>query len=216
MPQMGPWFIVVVVVLLISFTGQLSVIRLALGPHITVRDSIVHGARRVFLYLGAVVVWLAPIFVAETMLVRMMTADRAHPSVAAALGVIAISLIGLIVAVRLTLLSAVASAEDVGSIAMLRRTWELTRGNWWRLFGFILIFGIGALALVWATGLMAGLLARIIFGDLSSLSVGGLLVNIVAQLVSGALSVVLFVMIARLYAQRGAAGVHPGVPISGI
>jgi hypothetical protein len=217
MPQPGLWLVVVVLVLLVSLTGQLSVIRLALGPHITVRDAIVHGARRLIPYLGAIVVWLAPIFIADSLLLRTMKADAAHPSVAAAVAVLVISLIGLILAVRLMLLSAVASAEDGNSFELLRRSWDLTRGNWWRMFGFLLIFGIGALVLLWAVQSVLGLGVRLAFGDLTVLSVGGLIVIIIGQLISGALSVILFVMLARLYAQRaGSVGVQASVPNSGI
>lgn len=217
MPQPGLWLVVVVLVLLVSLMGQLSVIRLALGPHITVRDAIIHGAQRLIPYLGAIVVWLAPIFIADSLLYRAMKADPAHPSVAAAVAVLVVSLIGLILAVRLMLLSAVASAEDGNSFEILRRSWDLTRGNWWRMFGFLLIFGVGALVLLWAVQSVIGLGVRLAFGDLTVLSVGGLIVIIIGQLISGALSVILFVMLARLYAQRGgAAGVQASVPSSGI
>jgi len=217
MPQPGLWLIVVVLVLLVSLAGQLSVIRLALGPHITVRDAIVHGARRLIPYLGAVVVWLAPIFIADSILYGVMKADPAHPSVAAATGVLLISLAGLIIAVRLMLLSSVASAEGGNSFQILRRSWELTQGNWWRLFGFLLVFGVGAIALLWAVQSVVGLVVRLAIGDLSPLSVGGLIVIIIGQLLSGALSVILFVMLARLYAQKGGrAGTHASVPSSGI
>ncbi|MGN6057479.1 MAG: glycerophosphoryl diester phosphodiesterase membrane domain-containing protein [Sphingomicrobium sp.] len=217
-PQPGLWLIVVVLVLLVSLVGQLSVIRLAIGPHIMVREAIVHGARRLIPYLGAVVVWLAPIFIADSILYGFMKADPAHPSPAAALGVLVVSTAGLIIAVRLMLLAAVASAEDGNSFEILRRSWELTRGNWWRLFGFLVVFGVGALALLWAVQSVIGLVVRLaLAGDLSPLSVGGLVVIIIGQLISGALSVILFVMLARLYTQRaGRAGAQASVPSSGI
>jgi hypothetical protein len=217
LPQVGPWLVVVLLVLLVSLTGQLSVIRLALGPHITVQDAIVHGARRVLPYLGAVIAWAAPIFIADTVLYNIMNADRAHPSAAAALAVIVVSLAGLIIAVRLMLLSAVASAEEGGPIALLRRSWHLTRGNWWRLFGFLVMLIIAAIVALWAVATVVGLVARLAFGDLTPLSVGGLIVIIVGQLVSAAISVILLVMIARLYAQgAGIARAQVSAPKSGI
>jgi hypothetical protein len=216
-PQAGAWIVVVVLVVLVSLVGQLSVIRLALGPHITVRESIVHGARRLFPYLGGLVVWLAPILIADSFLVPIMKADPAHPSVAAALAVIVISLAGLIIAVRLLLLSAVASAEEGHSLELLRRSWELTRGNWWRLFAFILVFAVGALALLWAAQAVIGVVLRLAFGDLSVLSVGGLILIIIGQLISGTISVILFVMLARLYVQRAVPqGTQASVPSTGI
>jgi Membrane domain of glycerophosphoryl diester phosphodiesterase len=217
LPAPGVWIAVVVIILLVSLVGQLSVIRLALGPHITVREAIIHGARRLIAYLGAVCVWIAPIMIAYSILYNAIRANPAHPSLLAAVLLLLVSLTALIIAVRLLLLGPVASAEDENSFVVLRRSWELTRGNWWRLFGFMLIFGIGALALLWATDAVLGLLARLAFGDVAPLSIGGLVVIIISQLISGALSVVLFVMLARIYAQRaGDAGVQASVPSSGI
>ena len=126
------------------------------------------------------------------------------------------AVVGIFLSVRLILLSAVASAEHGGPVAVLRRTWELTSGNWWRLFGFLLLFAIGALVLVWAARSVVGLVAQMAFGSLTPLSVGGLIVIIVAQLLSAGISVVLVVMIARLYAQRTGRGeAQAGVPNSG-
>jgi len=203
MPQMGIWVAVLAIVLVVSLTGQLSVIRLALGPHITVGEAIAHGARRVVSYIAAAFLWTFPILVIGVFLSRLAAPDSAHPSVPAALALLVLTGVGIFVAVRMILLSAVASAEGGGPIVLLRRSWELTSGNWWRLFGFVIIFAIGAVALVFAAGSVLGVLAHLLFGSVSPLSVGGLLAIIVAQLISAALSVLLFVMVARLYAQRG-------------
>ena len=118
--------------------------------------------------------------------------------------------------VRLMLSSAVASAEGIGPLAILRRSWDLSRGNWWRLFVFILMFGIGALALLWAVDSVFGLLIRMIVEDAGPRSLGGLLISIVSQLLSGLLSVMLFVMLARIYVQRSETGAaEASVPRSG-
>jgi hypothetical protein len=66
-------------------------------------------------------------------------------------------------------------------------------------------------------GSVAGVLVRMVFADIGPLSVGGLLIGIVSQLLSSALSIVFFVMLARLYVQRtGADPAQPSVPKSGI
>jgi hypothetical protein len=143
--------------------------------------------------------------------------NASHPPLIVALALIALTIFGAFLAVRLVLSSAVASAERGGPIAILRRSWDLSRGNWWRLFVFVLLFWIGALCLVWAVGSVAGVLVRMVINDIGPLTVGGLIVAIVSQLLSAALSVVFFVMLARLYVQRtGADAVQPSVPKSGI
>jgi hypothetical protein len=114
-------------------------------------------------------------------------------------------------------LGPVASAEPIGPLDIFRRSWDITAGNWWRLFGFVLIFFIGAIALLWATASVVGLLARLLLGNIQPLSPGWLLVMIIAQLLSAFIYVVLFTMQARLYVQRtGTPGAEASVPTTGI
>ena len=109
--------------------------------------------------------------------------------------------------------SPVASAEAVGPVGILRRSWELTRGHWWRLFAFFLIFLIGALVGLAAAGMMVNILAKLIFGSVDPITVGALLVALVTQIFSAAISVLLMVMLARIYAQLAGGGAS--VPSSG-
>ena len=99
-----------------------------------------------------------------------------------------------------------ASAENDGPLKILGRSWELSKGNWWRLFGFLLLFGVGALCLIYAVDSVVGLLVRMTLEDTGPRAIGGLIISIVSQLVSALLSVILFVMLARIYEQRNAGG----------
>jgi hypothetical protein len=75
---------------------------------------------------------------------------------------------------------------------------------------------LAAIAAIWSIGAVVGVLVKLAFGDLDPRSIGGLIVVIISQLLSAAISVVLLVMIARFYAQRaGAAGTQASVPSSG-
>jgi Membrane domain of glycerophosphoryl diester phosphodiesterase len=214
MRQVGPWMLIALAVLLISMVGQLSVVRLSMGPPITVGEAIAHGLRRLPSYAGAFLMWTVPLLVVISLLYTLAGPQGSPQSSAVAIGLLAMMVVGIYVGVRLVLLSAVASAETGGPIAILRRSWELSRGNWWRLFGFVVTVLIAGIVVLWAIGSTVGLLAKLAFGDVSPLSVGGLIVVIVAQLLSAAISVILLVMIARLYTQR--AGAQAGVPNSGI
>lgn len=214
-PPAGSWMAVALVALLISLVGQMAVIRLAIG-HVAVGEAIMHGVRRVPFYIAATLLWLVPILLIGSALYAYLLANQSKPSIAASLALILLCALFAFVAVRLMLSSAVASAENIGPIAILRRSWELSKGNWWRLFVFLLLFGIGALALLWAVDSVAGLVIRVIVEDAGPRSLGGLLISIVSQLLSGLLSVVLFVMLARIYVQRAEGGpVESSVPRSG-
>ena len=215
-PPAGPWMAIALVALLISLVGQLAVIRLAIGPHVSVGEAILHGARRLWAYVAATLLWLVPIMLIGSALYAFLQANQSKPSLAASLALILLCALFAFVAVRLMLSSAVASAEEIGPLAILRRSWDLSRGNWWRLFVFLLLFGIGALALLWAVDSVFGLLIRMIVEDAGPRSLGGLLISIVSQLLSGLLSVMLFVMLARIYVQRSETGAaEASVPKSG-
>ena len=217
LPAPGLWLALAFIAILVWLVGQLAVIWLALRPQVAVGEAIVHGARRLVPYVLAVLIWLLPILVVGSVLSAILRLNAGHPPLIVALALIALTLFGAFLAVRLVLSSAVASAEAGGPLVILRRSWDLSRGNWWRLLVFVLLFWIGALCLVWAIGSVMGVLVRMMFADIGPLSVGGLLISIVSQLLSSALSIVFFVMLARLYVQRtGADAAQASVPKSGI
>ena len=53
-PQPGPWMVIGLAAVLISLLGQLSMIRLAIGPHVSVGEAIAHGARRILYGMSGV------------------------------------------------------------------------------------------------------------------------------------------------------------------
>jgi hypothetical protein len=216
LPQTGPWVAVAFAALLVSLVGQLAVIRLATEPHVVVGEAIAHALKRLLPYVAAMLLWLVPILVVGSALYTFTSSNPANPSIAASLALIALCILFAFVAVRLMMASPVASAEHLGPIAILRRSWRLSRGNWWRLFAFLLLFGVGALCLLIAVQSVAGLIVRMIVEDAGPRSLGGLLISIISQLMSGLLSVVLFVILARIYVQlAGGEAAQPAVSKSG-
>lgn len=217
LPPAGPWIAIAAVALVIWLIGQLAVIRLAMEPHVAVGEAILRGLKRVVPYILSGFLWLIPILIVGSALSALLQVNQEHPSVAAAVALIVLTAGAIFLAVRLMLSSPVATAEHVWPLRILHRSWDLTRGNWWRLFAFVVLFWIGALCLVWAVDMAAGVLVRFIVEDAGPRSLGGLLVSIVSQLVSALLSVVCFVMLARIYVQlSGGGGAQASVPSSGI
>lgn len=215
-PPAGPWIAIGLVALLIWITGQLTVIRLAMEPHVSVGEGIVHAVKRLVPYVLSAFLWLVPILILGSVLSADLEISRSHPSLAAALALIALAVVGLFLAVRLMLSSAVASTEDAGPLKILKRSWLLTRGNWWRLFAFVFLFWIGALCLLWAVESVAGVVVRLAVEDSGPRSLGGLLISIISQLISALLSVACFVMLARIYVQlSGTPASTASVPSSG-
>jgi hypothetical protein len=216
LPPAGPWVGVALVAILISLVGQLAIIRLAIGSHLTVGEALQHGARRLLPYLAAALIWAVPFVVIASLLYAAAGGGAGQQTAAAGIGLLAVMVIGAYLAVRLILLSSVASAEHSGPIAILQRAWQLSGGNWWRLFGFAILFAVGAIALLWAVSAVVGLFAQLAFGAIGRQTAGGLIVIIVSQTVSALTFLVFFVMLARLYVQGAKPGsIHPSVPSSG-
>src|SRR4051812_8749095 len=216
LPVAGPWIAVAVVAALVWIVGQLAVVRLSMEPHVAVGEAIGHGMRRMPYYVAAMICWALPVLVIGSLLSAYLAKNETHPSIAAALALIALTVAGAYLGIRFMLSSAVASAETVGPVMILRRSWDLSHGNWWRLFAFLLLFFIGAFCLLLAVEAVAGLIVRIFAADAGPRSLGGFLVILAGQLVSALLSVGFFVMLARIYVQRsGAAVSQPSVPSSG-
>ena len=212
LPEPGAWMIVFLVGMLVALAGQIALARLALGNRPTVGEAITRGFQRMPIYFVSQLIWAFPFAVAFVLLARSM---QAAPNAMSSL-LFLISLVGFfVVAVRFTLTAPVTAAEDIGPLAILRRSWDMTAGNWWRLFGFLIVFLIGAGILILATYSIFGLLARTLFGELEPFTVGSLLVSLAAEIVQAGAYVVLMVMLARLYLQASIRGAQASVPSSG-
>lgn len=212
---------------LLALVGQLAIIRLAVTPAVSVGEAIGHGARRMPIYLVAAilltigfVLLLIPFgiaaYAAGVPFDKSSEAAFLQSPVALVLSLLYLALLTFI-AIRMLMTSPVASEEDTGPAQILRRSWDLTAGHWWRLFGFIIMFLIGALILIMAVNWVVTAVALFLFGAVAPMSASALLVGLFDSIVNGFLTVVLAVMMARIYLQlsgREAAAVS--TPRSGI
>lgn len=207
MPPAGPWIAIGTAAIAISLAGQLALIHLALGTGKTVGEAITHGFKRLLPYLGAIMVWTLPLLLIAATLYAAMGVGTDNPRGGPAVAFLLIACLFLFLAIRLLLSSAVASAETIGPIAILKRSWALGSGNWWRMFAFAMLFAITLLVVLAAIQAVFGSVVAAATGGLKPWSLGALLVALVSQLTSAAASVIFFVMLARIYRQlAGAAG----------
>ncbi len=210
---------------LVGILGQLALVRLALGPTTTVGGAIAHGARRFLPLLGAlllliltVAILILPIIMMSGGAGALNRGAAASPSGAAALAILLVVILVLALSVKFMVAAAVASAEPVGPIAILKRSWALTNGHYWKLLGLLLLLAIAVLVLMLAAGTIGGILARIVTPDLEPFSVGALVLALFAAFVQGVFTVLSSVMLARVYVQlagEGTAEVETSVPNSG-
>ena len=105
--------------------------------------------------------------------------------------------------VRLALLTPAAAAGAGGPIALIRRSWNLTRGHFWRLLGFLALALILSLFVLIAAGLIGGILVTLTLGRPEPGSAAMLLILLGAALLQAAVSGLFTAFVARLYAQLG-------------
>jgi hypothetical protein len=221
-----PWWIdlIAVIASLIALSGQLALIRLAIGPSVTVGAAIMHGLRRMPIYFVSVLTVVIGLVVVAVPLVMILSAlgvpvgtkgvPPSPPTIIVGLFYLALV---CFFGVRLVLSSPVASAEDRGPIGILARSWHLTSGYWWPLFGFVLVILIGAVVLLVAVGSALGVIIGLVFGAIEPMSAAALVLALVQSLVSAAITTLFAVMLARIYVQLAGDGeARASVPSSGI
>lgn len=209
---------------LVVLTGQLAMIRLALGPRITVGGAISQGARRMPAYFVAILLIVLGLLIAAipfgaVLALAGVPLDRSTDvqiSPAIVLAILLYVALALYIAIRLIFAAPACVGEEAGIIGMMRRSWALTAGQWWRLFGFVIAFFVGTLVAVVAITTAAGAVAGLAFGPIEPMSASALLVALVESLVSATVTVIFTVMLARMYAQAAAGEAQASVPSSGI
>jgi hypothetical protein len=213
--------IVLLIASLVAIVGQLAIIRLAVTPAVSVGEAIGHGTRRMPIYIvSAVLIGLGLLIAAIPFVALAMAAgiplDAKAIKTSPAAELIVLALV-CFVAIRMLLSSAVASEEAIGPVEIIRRSWTLTAGHWWRLFGFLILFLIGAVIAMSAVNWAVGFVAVMWFGPIAPLSASALIVAIVDAVVNATVTVFLAVMLARIYLQlAGRSPAGPSVPRSGI
>jgi hypothetical protein len=221
-----PWWVDLISVLasLIALAGQLALIRLAIGPSITVGGAIAHGLRRMPIYFLSVLMVVVGLIIVALPLVLLLSAlgvpvdaKGVPPSpTTIVVGLFYLAII-LFFGVRLLLSSPVASAEDQGPIGILVRSWHLTSGHWWPLFGFLLLIIVSAIVLLLAIGSAVGVVIGLVVGPIEPMSAAALVLALVQSLVSAAITTLFAVMLARIYVQLSGYGdAQASVPSSGI
>lgn len=184
--------------MIVSLGGGLTLYALALRPGISVREAMELGLRRLPVLIGA------GALVALGTIAALAIISLIAGVLSIAIGKAAISLVssaavvGIIFGgVRLLLLNALAIDRTVGPVDVVRQSWALTRGQFWRLFAFVAVLIV--LSIVTQTA------AQSIFGVVGGLIGGAEIATLMAGLATAALSAVIqvyfMVMSARIYRQ---------------
>lgn len=209
---------------LIVLVGQLALIRLAIGPATSVGAAISHGARRFPAMFGSIVL-LVLLFVAlltpPLLILGVAGAiDLSDPSqlTGATAGVVLLMLVAVLaLSARFMLSAPVAAAEKAGPLAILKRSWALSSGHYWRLLALLVLFLIVAVVLMMTATVIGGIVGALVSPDRDPFTLGALVVALCTGLAQAVFTVMSSVMLARSYLQlSGAAGgAEVTVPHSG-
>lgn len=207
-PQPGLWMLLIPLVVLLSIAGSIAIASLALGRERVVGSAIAHGFRRVPAMFGALLILLFPMVVLITVLavaLGLQPETLINPSPATvgklALLVLLFLVVILYFAVRLMLMTPVAAAERTGPVEILRRSWALTRGHFWKLLGFVLLIALAAAVIMMVVSILVGLLIAAIAGPPEPGSLAALLNLLLGGLVNAGFSAVFGTLVARVYVQ---------------
>ena len=203
---------------LLSLVGTLSITAIALKPGVTVGESIAVGARRLPVVLGAMLMFFLPMAVLLAIIIapnasgdtpQAMIESLSNAGAAVNLIVLLWAIALLYLFIRFMFVSPVAIADNAGPVALLKRSWALSRGNVLRLLGFLVMLIILLLVLSAVAGVMGGIVAALVAGPPEPMSVSALVVGLMAGLATMVVVILSALMAARLYVQGAEAAETP-------
>jgi glycerophosphoryl diester phosphodiesterase family protein len=209
-PDFGPWLAALPIILLmlvpavlLSVWGHLTINLLALRREAVIGSALGHAARRILPLIGAWLLLLIAFVVPIALLFGLGFAAIGTGRIGlVVLLFLILWLAAIFFAIRLILVTPVAAAETLGPIGIIRRSWQLTAGHFWRLLGFFVLIVIVFAVLGAVVGALAGIVVTLAAGGPPQ---PGSVSALIIQLVTGVLQAVFVtyfaVMIARIYAQ---------------
>lgn len=196
--------VIVLLVSIIGLVGRIAIANLALKPA-AVADAIRTAAKSTPGAVAAFALFFLPVILLLAPFIPAVVASPENPPAGPLLASTIVMIAALILGVRLVLLVIpIASAERTGPIALLKRSWALSSGNWWRLTIFVLVFFIANYIAARAVGFVIGGSLILLLGPLAPLSLSALIFAIILSLISAAFATLFSVMLARIYAQLSA------------
>jgi len=213
-PEPGSWMIVALVMVVAMIVGQLAIALLANDWRGSIGEAIGRAARRVpvLILTGLIVILtvMVPLFIAMTIVialggiasgdgVELTRSNRLGPAgaIAALLAIAAM----IFVMVRLLPLIAVVANRNDGPIAALKHSARLTRGQFWKLLGFVLLMTVAFLIVVAAVSAVLGSLVTLTLGRPEPWSVSLLLIALIGGMIQAAFITIYTVMLTRITVQ---------------
>jgi hypothetical protein len=209
---------------LIGLVGQLALARLAIGPSTTVGHAIGHGGRRFLPTFGALVllgIALAVVIIPLMILlvwsgIVAVPIEGQRPPPSFAVLAFAVVLGSVLLSVKFLLMIPISAAEQAGPLEILKRSWSMTAGHYWRLFAFLVLMIVATVVLLLAAQAVGAIAGAAIAGRIAPFTLGALVLALFQSVASASMTTLLAVMLARIYLQlAGHDGAQASVPSSG-
>lgn len=211
--QAGGWMLAIIPAWFALIYGSLVLSTLALSGGMSVRDALAHAARRLTSAVGVMLMLGFVVVILMTPVAAFVPGAAAGAPAAVPPGVglylMAIAVAAIVASIRFLLFNVALVAEEGGAVASLKRSWAMTRGQFWRLLGCMLIFVLATLVIGVAISVAAGSVLLIIGKALGDPALGHVLIAILSGAINAVLSTYLWVMLAMIYRQLS--GVRSGM-----
>lgn len=208
-PPLGAWTLVMLAAVIAMIAGQMAIVLLANGWRGSLGEALARAARRVPTMLLAVLM-IATAAVALMIVVLALIGlgtggdGRFDPASLNGFGwalILAVTGLMLFISVRLLVLMPVIAEGSEGALASIRRSWAMTRGNFWKLLGFLVLMLLIFLVIALAAGAVVGSAVTLALGKPEPWSVSLLLLSLASGLVQAGFVLVYTAMLARIAAQ---------------
>jgi hypothetical protein len=199
LPESGAWLLLVPAVPAAGLIGALAISRLALSPADRGGAAFAAAFRGFLPLLGAVLLigFAAAVLAMAALLLAVVIAAP----LLSVLALLALLALAAFFWVRLMMLTPAAAVEPIGPAQLIMRSWALTAGNFWRLFGFLLVVAIVSLVALIAAGAVGGIAIRLTAGQPRPGTLAMALAFLVSALLQAVISGLFTTFLARLYAQ---------------
>lgn len=200
-PEAGGWMLLIIPVLAFSIIGSITMTIMALGRAADARGAFSTAIRRFPVVLvAALLLGFTAVMVVFPVAVVLVLLAGTGPA-ALVLLTIATVLTFAFVWIRMILLNPVGAVEPLSPLAILRRSWRLTAGHFWKLFGFVVMMLVIFLVVSLAANAVLGSLVILLAGQPRDGNLSEVLLLLLGGVFNAILSVFLTVMIARIYGQ---------------
>ena len=211
-PPPGAWMLVALAMVIVMIVGQLAIVLMVNGWQGSVGEAIGKASRRTPAFVLAALTYLLPVIILFSLLLGLAGAgtsatgqvDWTNLSAVGWLIALLFLLALVFVSIRLLPLLPVVASEGIGPIASLKRSYGLTTGHFWRLFGFVAMLMLAFLILALTVGAVIGSIVRLALGDPDPWTLSLLLIALAGGLVQAGFVMVYAGMVARIYAQLAA------------